>query len=279
MSNIWLTEQLHPFLRVGLNVQRIWVDERSDFQRIQVLDVEFFGRTLVLDGIIQITERDNAGYHEMMVHVPALAVGAPKRALVIGGGDGAALAQVLRYPSIEEAVICELDRRVVEVCREYFPAFAWVWDDPRTRLVVQDAFEYMKGQVGGFDVIVADTTDPLGMAERLFSEEFYTAVVKALAPGGAASAMCEQPMFNNDLIVRLYRFAKTLVKHPAYYYAQVPTYPGGGIGYIYLSDRPWQEGLDKPYPPGRNDYINPDIHRAAFALPEYFRRTLEGETA
>lgn len=276
MSNVWFTEQLHPFLRTSLRVERILHEERSAYQHILVLDTAFFGRTLVLDGIIQLTELDNAGYHEMMVHVPALTVGAPRRALIVGGGDGGALAQMLRYPSLEEVVVCELDARVVEVCRTYFPTFASAWEDPRVRLVTRDAFAYLEERPGTFDVICADTTDPIGMAERLFSEDFLRLVVQALAPDGAAVTQCEQPYFDAALIQSLFRAAQKLVQHPAYYYTFVPTYPGGGIGFLYLSNRPWTEGLKRPLPPGENTYYNAEMHRAAFALPAFVQRLLQG---
>jgi spermidine synthase len=223
------------------------------------------------------TERDNMGYHEMIVHVPMLAVGEPKRVLIVGGGDGGALQQVLRYPSLEEVVICELDQRVVDLSRQYFTAaFGDPWTDPRAKLLVRDAFGYLEENPGQFDVIISDTTDPIGMAERLFSDEFYKLLVRALAPGGAAATQCEQPFFDTELIRTIYQSAKTLTKSPAYYYANIPTYPGGGIGFMYVSDIPWQNGLKTPLPPGVNNYINPEIHKAAFALPEFFRKELYG---
>jgi spermidine synthase len=230
---------------------------------------------MILDGIIQLTERDNMGYHEMIVHVPMLAVGQPKRVLIVGGGDGGSLQQVLRYPSVEEVVVCELDPRVVDLSREHLlDLFGDPWTDPRARLIVRDAFGYLEEKPGQFDVIVSDTTDPIGMAEQLFSDEFYKLIVRALGPGGAAATQCEQPFFDAELIKQIYRSAKTLMKNPAYYYANIPTYPGGGIGFLYVSDTPWTRGLETEYPPGENKYLNPDIHRAAFALPEFFRKEL-----
>lgn len=270
----WLVEQLHPYYRKALHYSQKLVDEQSEFQHIEVYQSEFFGKVLVLDGIIQLTEMDNMGYHEMITHVPLLAVKNPRRVLIVGGGDGGSLQQVLRYPSVEEAVVCELDRRVVDLSRQHFTFFGDPWVDPRAKLVIQDAFEYLKGQQGSFDVIVSDTTDPIGMAERLFSEEFYRLMQSALTPGGAIATQCEQMFFDTGLIKDIYQFAQQLAKHPAYYHALIPTYPGGGIGFMYLSDTPWTRGLDTPYPPGQMNYLNPDIHRAAFALPEFFRRQL-----
>ncbi|MGC8856441.1 MAG: polyamine aminopropyltransferase [Anaerolineae bacterium] len=273
--SIWFTEELHPYYRKGLRVKRILADEQTPYQHIQVIETEFFGNALILDGIIQLTAGDNMGYHEMIVHVPMLAVENPRRVLIVGGGDGGSLRQALRYPSVEEVVVCELDQRVVDLCREHFAdSFGDPWADPRARLIVRDAFGYLEENPGQFDVILSDTTDPIGMAERLFSEAFYKLMVRALTPGGAATTQCEHPYFDADLIRQIYHSARGLVKNPAYYYAQIPTYPGGGIGFMYVSDIPWTQGLNKPYPPGENQYLNPEIHRAAFALPEFFRREL-----
>ncbi len=271
----WFTEELHPYYRQGLHVRRVLADERSAYQHIQILETDFFGKALILDGIIQLTERDQMGYHEMIVHVPMLAVAHPRRVLIVGGGDGGSLRQALRYPSVEEVVVCEIDRRVVEICREHFAAsFGDPWADERTRLIVRDAFGYLEEEQGQFDVIISDTTDPIGMAKRLFSEEFYKLMVRALTPGGAAATQCEHPYFDAALIGQIYQLARQLTKNPAYYYVHVPTYPGGGIGFMYVSDTPWVQGLNKPYPPGENQYLNPEIHQAAFALPEFFKREL-----
>jgi spermidine synthase len=276
MSDNWLIEQLHPYYRKALHYTHKLVDEQSAFQHIEVYQTDYFGKALVLDGIIQLTELDNPGYHEMITHVPLLAVAGargsgPRRVLIVGGGDGGSLQQVLRYPSVEEAVVCELDQRVVAVCRQQFTAFGDPWADPRTNLVIQDAFEYLKAQESSFDVIISDTTDPIGMAERLFSEEFYGLMWRALTPGGAIATQCEQMFFDADLIKEIYQFVRRMARNPAYYHALIPTYPGGGIGFMYGSDTPWTEGLKANFPPGKNNYLNADIHRAAFALPEFFR--------
>ena len=272
--SIWFTEELHPYYRKGIRIKKILADERTPYQHLQVVETEFFGNALILDGIIQLTERDNIGYHEMIVHVPMLAVGQPKRVLIVGGGDGGALQQVLRYPSVQEAVVCELDQRVVDLSREHFKRFGDPWSHPRAKLLVRDAFGYLEENPGQFDVIISDTTDPIGMAERLFSDEFYKLMVRALTPNGAAATQCEQPFFDTELITQIYQSAKALTKNPAYYYANIPTYPGGGIGFMYVSNTPWENGLKTPYPPGVNNYLNPDIHKAAFALPEFFRKEL-----
>ena len=272
----WFTEELHPYYRKGIRIKRVLADEHTKYQHLQFVEAEFFGKTMILDGIIQLTERDNMGYHEMIVHVPMLAVKEPKRILIVGGGDGGSLQQVLRYPSVTEVVVCELDQRVVDLSKEYLTFFGNPWKDPRAKLLVRDAFGFLEENPSKFDVIISDTTDPIGMAERLFSGEFYKLLIRALKPHGAASTQCEQPFFDTALISKIYQLVKTLTKNPAYYYANIPTYPGGGIGFMYVSNIPWENGLKTPMPPGVNNYINPEIHKAAFALPEFFRKELYG---
>ena len=214
--SIWFTEELHPYYRKGIRINKILADEQTQFQHLQFVETEFFGKAMILDGIIQLTERDNIGYHEMIVHVPMLAVGKPRRVLIVGGGDGGSLQQVLRCPSVEEAVVCELDQRVVDLSREHFASFGDPWADPRAKLLVRDAFGFLEENPGQFDVIISDTTDPIGMAERLFSDEFYKLMVRALTPTGAAATQCEQPFFDTALIKTIYQSAKNLVRNPAY---------------------------------------------------------------
>ena len=137
--SIWFTEELHPYYRKGIRIKKVLADEQTPYQHLQFVETEFFGKAMILDGIIQLTERDNMGYHEMIVHVPRLAVGKPKRVLIVGCGDGGSLQQVLRYDSVAEAVVCELDQRVVDLSREHFSAaFGDPWADPRTKLLVRD---------------------------------------------------------------------------------------------------------------------------------------------
>ena len=140
MTEKWITEQLHPFYKTGLLYHEMLHDERTEYQHLQVFSTEYFGKILILDGVIQLTELDNAGYHEMIAHIPMLAHHNPKHVLIVGGGDGGTLQQILRYPSVEQVVVCELDRRVIEVSQQYFPGFGNPFADNRVQLTIQDAF-------------------------------------------------------------------------------------------------------------------------------------------
>ena len=135
-------------------------------------------------------------------------------------------------------------------------------------------FEYLQQPKHKFDVIIADTTDPIGPAEKLFTAEFYRLMVEALTPNGIVVTQCEQMYFNLHLIKNMVDIAKGLVRYPAYYHTLVPTYPAGGIGFLYMSNSPWTTGLDKAYP-GKMKYLNSDVHKAAFALPEFLKTFLE----
>lgn len=274
MNETWIIEQLHPFYKTALFYQEVLHDEYTEYQHIQVFSTEFFGHILVLDGIIQLTELDNAGYHEMIAHIPMLAHNNPRQALIVGGGDGGTLQQVLRHSSVEQVVVCELDKQVIEVSQQFFPDFGNPFADNRVNLMIKDAFEYLQQTEQKFDVIIADTTDPIGPAKKLFTSEFYSLMVEALTPDGVVVTQCEQMYFDLQLIKEMVTIAKGLVHYPAYYHTLVPTYPGGGIGFLYMSNTPWYNGLDKPYP-SEMKYLNPDVHKAAFALPEFLKRFLE----
>lgn len=274
MTQGHLTDTLLDYYQISLLCEEMLVDEQTEFQHIQVAKTAFFGKALILDGIIQLTELDNPGYHEMLVQIPMLAVENPRQILIVGGGDGGSLQQVLKHPGVEQAVVCELDRRVVEVCQEHFPQFGRPYDDPRAELVIEDAFTYLQHADRQFDVIIADTTDPIGEAEKLFSPEFYRLMASVLAPGGAVTTQCEQMYFNTGLIKQMIGIARELKRYATYYYTLVPTYPGGSIGFLYMSDTHWESGFGKPMPAGLR-YLNPEVQRAAFALPEFLRLALQ----
>lgn len=268
-----IKDRLHDYYQITLSARKILHEEQSRYQHIQIAETEFFGGVLLLDGIIQFTEYDNAAYHEMISHVPLMACEAPERVMIVGGGDGGTLQQVLKHAQVQTAVVVELDRRVVELCEEYFPEFGEPFHDPRAKLVVEDAFPYLEQNAQQFDVIIADTTDPVGEAEKLFSSRFYGLMWAALRPGGVIVTQCEQMYFDADLIREMMGIARELSKQPAYYHALVPTYPGGGIGFLFVSDVSWRNGQGKAYPQGLR-YLNREVHEAAFAHPQFLKEAL-----
>lgn len=259
------------------------VDERSQYQHIQIFDTPLNGRIMALDGIVQITDRDEASYSEMLVHLPVMEIGAVQRVFIVGGGDGAVAEEALKHPGVE-VEMCEIDGRVVEACKTHFVHVNnGAFDNPRFTLHLRDAFEFLKepANKGRFDVIVADRPDPVGPAEVLFQTEFYELVRDALTDRGVVvfqnGAPFYQPSELSDTMAQL----RGVFPHSGCYLTVTPTYTGGFMALTWGSkgtrigaadraevERRWQAaGV-------QTDYYNPDIHFGAQAQPEWIRRLM-----
>jgi spermidine synthase len=277
---LWFTEdfELHKGRALKVAIKEVIHTSRSAYQEVAVYDTVPFGRMLVLDGVIMVTEYDNHAYHEMIAHVPAIAHPDPRCALVVGGGDGGALGELLKHPSIDRAVICEIDEQVITVCREFFPALAASFADPRVEVVIQDAAAYIQDQAGTFDLICVDSSDPIGPAEVLFQEAFYRGLERALKEEGIAVTQSESMYYHLDFIRELLQRNRKIFPVVQYYYTIIPTYPGGSIGFSFCSKR---YGPGEQVDHNRIDrlpglkYYNTDIQGAAFQLPRFVQDALE----
>ncbi len=273
---LWYTENQTPDLRIGFRVKAVLHREKSDFQEIAVYETEQYGRLLALDDVVMTTDRDEFVYHEMMAHVALAAHPDPRRVLVVGGGDGGVVREVLKHP-VEEVHLAEIDGRVVAVCREYFPAIAAGLDDPRVKIFVTDGIAHVREKENLYDVIIIDSTDPIGPAVGLFQEDFYRSVHRALTAGGLFAAQTESPFLNGELIRGMHRFLRGIFPVVRLCLASIPTYPGG-LWTITLGSR----GPDprEPAPgravPGGTRYYSPELHRAAFVLPPFVSALVEG---
>lgn len=282
--NLWFTEDIPivPGSRQQLQIKRTIHSEKSDFQEIDILETANYGRMLVLDGIVMTTEFDEFVYHEMISHVALFAHPAPRKVLVIGGGDGGVIREVLRHPTIEEAHLCEIDQRVVEVCREHIPSIAGALGDPRVKLIYKDGVEWVKNHVGEYDVIMVDSTDPVGLAEGLFQYPFYEACAGALSDDGILINQAENHMIHTDIIMNLMEYGKRLFPVYKYYFSTVPTYPHGLIGFTFFSKKfdnleRFQEKMEKKAEFGFIDelrYWTPELQNAAFHLPAFVKRKI-----
>ncbi|MEW5725980.1 MAG: polyamine aminopropyltransferase [Thermodesulfobacteriota bacterium] len=253
----------------GMKIEAVLLEKRSEFQDILVFRNRTFGQVLVLDGIIQLTEFDQSGYHEMIAHVPLLCHPHPRRVLVIGGGDGGTVTQVVKHPEVERVVLCEIDRAVVEVCRENFPALTRALSDPRVSVIYGDGAAYAAEHPGGFDVIIVDGPDPVGPAEVLFTRPFYQTLAETLSPGGIAVTQAESLFYHPGFIAGLLGFISEIFPVAAHYTTKVPTYPSGMIGFNFCSLGPRPTAQDTARAAGLPDleYYSPAVHQAAFALP------------
>ncbi|MCA9808260.1 MAG: polyamine aminopropyltransferase [Cyanobacteria bacterium HKST-UBA06] len=279
----WVSETVEGSYRLSFPLAARLFEGRSDFQKVEVVATPTWGRMLLLDGLVQTTERDEWVYHEMIAHVPLLAHRDPKRVLVIGGGDGGTVREVLKHPGVQEVVLCEIDAMVIEACKQHLPgiACALVEGDRRLTVRVGDGVAYVADEARGFDVVIVDSSEPMGPGEELFSETFYTNVAqKALNAGGLLVAQTESPWYNRDVIERVYPMLGRCFAQAQPYLGFVPTYPSGCWTWAFCAKTP------QPVLPEANQgraaaitplcrYYNPDLHRAAFVMPNFVVQQVE----
>ncbi|NNF92799.1 MAG: polyamine aminopropyltransferase, partial [Boseongicola sp.] len=233
----WIREPLHDAWAQSLKVGKSYYDSETAHQRIRVFQNDTFGRVLTLDDVVQTTERDNFIYHEMMAHVPIIAHGQATRALIIGGGDGGMAREVLKHRSIGHVTMVEIDAGVVDFSKEYLPMLSdGAFDDPRLDLVIADGARFIRETSGGFDVIIVDSTDPIGPGEVLFTDTFYGHAQKALAQGGILVTQNGVPFMQGNELTDTMRAFKSLFADWTCYTATIPTYAGGPMAFGWGTD-------------------------------------------
>jgi spermidine synthase len=273
--NVWFCE-LHR-KRVGLNVKikRFLYSGESPFQEINILDTYEFGRMLVLYGSIMTTEVDEFIYHEMISHVPLGAHPSPKDVLIIGGGDGGTLREVVKHPTVERATLVEIDRMVVEKSQEFLPTIASAFGHPKARVLFEDGEKYVAKCQEKFDVILVDASDPVGPAEVLFQKPFHQNAFNCLRDDGIFVTQSESPLFHQKTVRSLYRNLSRIFPIVRMYHAYIPTYPSGIWSFAFCAKKtdPFDcyDGSKERWAGIRTKYYNPEVHRAAFALPNFMR--------
>ena len=268
--DLWFTERHSPSLGITLKVREVLHRETTPYQDLAVLDTYQYGRLLALDGVIQTTERDEFVYHEMIAHVPLFSHPDPREVLVVGGGDGGVVREVLKHPGVQRAVLVEIDRAVVEASRAFLPSISSGLDDPRVELVVADGIEYVRGTTAAFDVVIVDSTDPVGPAVGLFSGEFYGSVRRALREGGIMVAQTDSPFTAPGRIREVLAAVRGHFPVARTYLASVPTYPAGLWAFTAGSTRVDPAVPSRMPPAGfQSRYYTSELHRAAFVLPRF----------
>ena len=274
----WTVETLHDDFRQCLREDAVLYDSETAHQRIRVIENPTFGRVLTLDDVIQTTEGDEFIYHEMMAHVPVLAHGAARRVLIIGGGDGGMAREVLRHPSIEHVTMVEIDAGVVEFSKQYLPSLsAGAFEDARLNLVIADGAAFVRESAESFDVIIADSTDPVGPGEVLFTDSFYGHVKRRLATGGIFVTQNGVPFLQGDELKGTMRAFRALYRDATCYLATIPTYAGGPMAFGWGTDGAARQVeltvLETRFAAAgiATRYYTPEVHKAAFALPGYVK--------
>ncbi len=281
----WFREDLHADYSQGLRIDKLLYDSKTEHQRLRVFQNPTFGRVLTLDGVVQTTEADNFIYHEMLTHVPILAHGAARRVLIIGGGDGGMAREVLRHASVEHVTMVEIDAGVVEFSKQYLPMLsAGAFDDPRLELVIADGAAFVEQTAKSetrFDVIIVDSTDPVGPGEVLFTDTFYGKAKGCLATDGILVTQNGVPFMQGDELAGTLRIFRGLFADAGCYLATVPTYAGGPMAFGWGTDGAAGsvsvKDLEARFAAAgiETDYYTPAVHKAAFALPGYVKKIVQ----
>ncbi len=277
----WVSEKWQD-VETRYRVRSVICEDRSDFQHLQIVDTYQYGKMLLLDGMVQTTERDEFAYHEMMVHVPMLSHPEPRDVLIIGGGDGGILREVLCYKTIEKATIIEIDPMVIEFCKEFLPSTSGgAFDDPRTNLIIGDGAVYVEETKDRYDIIIIDSSDPVGPAAVLFSEKFYSGLHRVLDDGAIMTQQTGSLNMQPGEQKEAYALLKGLFDHVFFYLYTVPTYIGGLFSTVFCSDsvNPLDIGynvLNRRFRQSslKTLYYSPGIHRGAFQVPKFFQENL-----
>jgi spermidine synthase len=258
-----------------LKVEEILHTEKSLYQDVLVFRSSTYGNVLILDGVIQCTERDEFSYQEMITHLPMASHPNPKNVLVIGGGDGGVIREVLKHDTVEHVTLCDIDEAVVRVSKEYLPHMSAIFKDPKVTVFIGDGFKFLPEHENEYDVIITDSSDPVGPAAALFEAPYFTLLKKALKEGGHMSTQGESLWLHLPLIKELRETTKRLFPVAEYAYTTIPTYPSGQIGFVCCSLDP-ERSVSTPLRevPGCK-YYNSNVHRAAFVLPEFGRAMVE----
>lgn len=259
-------------------------DEKSKYQRIKIFDTVLNGRVMTLDGVVQITTRDESAYAEMLTHLPMLEHGKVERVMIVGGGDLSIADEALKHKSVKEVVLVDIDGRVIELCKQHFAEVnAKAFKDKRMKVVVADAFEFLAQPEAKnrFDLIIGDRPDPIGPGKALFGETFYDRIKGALKPGGFATFQTGVPFYQPEEITEALTELKSHFPRSGLYLSVVPTYIGGFMALSWVCKGTARLGTPAGIAKAsrafkrlklKTDYYNPAIHAAAFALPEFIRR-------
>ncbi|KAB3532534.1 polyamine aminopropyltransferase [Alkaliphilus pronyensis] len=278
---LWYSEEQTANVRLSLKVKEQLFSGESEFQRVDVFDTYEYGRLMTLDGLVMVTEKDEFIYHDMIVHIPMAVNPSIKKALIIGGGDGGTARELLRYKGIDHVDMVEIDKMVCDVAKEFFPTISNELNNPKLSLYYEDGVAYMKGKSNLYDLIIIDSTDPVGPGEGLFTSEFYTDCFNALTENGILVNQNESPVYEEFAkeAVRANEKLKKIFPIVEVYQAQIPTYPSGYWLFGFASKALHPTKDFKPQEWNRLNlttrYYNTELHLGAFALPTYVKEYIE----
>ncbi len=273
----WVEETFNPHFRCALEADAVLYEGNTGFQDLIIFDNKTFGRVMMLDGVIQLTEKDEFIYHEMMAHVPLFSLEGPGSVLIIGGGDGGVLREVLKHRAVKSVVQCEIDKVVVDMSLKFLPGISQgAFDDPRVELLIGDGIKFVNETERKFDVIIVDSTEPIGPARVLFTEDFFAACQRCLTPGGAFIGQNGLPFLYPEHLADSGRILRKLFADAASFLCTQPAYFGGPFALAWGGNDPETRNVHTSTLTARYEasgiktrYYNPEVHTAAFVLPNY----------
>lgn len=271
-SDLWITEKQTDDMKISFRVKEFLHEETTEFQHMALVDTYQYGRMLFLDSCVMTSIKEEFVYHEMITMVALNSHPNPENVLVIGGGDGGAIREIVKHPKVKKATLVEIDGRVIEVSKEYLPEIAASYDNPKVEVLVDDGIKHIQDNKDAYDIILVDSTDPIGPAVGLFAKDFYQNVFDALKDDGIMVAQTESPYYEQDLIKRIHQDLNDLYPLVKLYLAHIPTYPTGMWSFTLASKRYDPQKVDSVNIPDTNTrYYNSEIHHAAFVLPNFVK--------
>ncbi|SES85138.1 polyamine aminopropyltransferase [Anaerobranca gottschalkii] len=276
---MWYTEKQTPSVSLSLKTTKTLHVEQTEFQHLAMIETEAFGRMLVLDGMVQTSVVDEFVYHEMIAHPALYTHPNPKNVLVIGGGDGGTIREIIKHPSVEKATLVEIDGRVIELSKQYLPEIAVaLTGEAKVEVKVEDGIKHINESKNTYDIILVDSTEPVGPAVGLFSQDFYQGIYEALKEDGLMVAQTESPFFNGDLITNVNKRLRNIFPYVKTYLASIPTYPSGLWSFTMGSKKYKIEDVDiNNLYPIETKYFTPELMLASTKLPKFVQDLVKGE--
>lgn len=267
-GDLWLTEDERENLKISYRIKEIVYEEKSPFQHIMILNSYDFGRMLVLDGVVQTTSVDGHIYNEMITHVPLNIHPNVKKVLIIGGGDCGAAKEVCKYPLIEQIDMVEIDEKVVQASKSYLPAVSGNLSDQRVHFIFDDGVKFVQNKEKEYDLIIVDSSDPIGPAAVLFEKDFYQSIGKALKDDGIMVCQSQSPIFHQTIMRQTYKHIGEIFKEVMMYTAVVPTYPGGLWSFT-IGSKKYKNILE--FQQKDTKYVNEEVAKSSFSLPNFMK--------
>ncbi len=272
MAGFWYTEKQTENFGITMKINKTLHTEQTDFQYLEMAETAEWGNMLFLDGMVMTSEKDEFVYHEMVAHVPLFTHPNPENVLVVGGGDGGVIREILKHPSVKKATLVDIDGKVIEYSKKFLPSIASGLEDARVEVIVGDGFMHIAESENEYDVIMVDSTEPVGPAVNLFSKGFYAGISKALKEDGIFVAQSDNPWFKGDLIQQVQSDVREIFPITKLYLANIPTYPSGLWAFTIGSKK--YDPLAVPaerFHEIDTKYYTKELHNAAFALPKFVK--------